>query len=295
MMPRDIAHWDAFVSHASEDKDSFVRPLVEALGRLGVSLWYDEISLRLGDSLSGAIDRGIAKSRNGIVVISPAFLQKKWPEAELHALNTRRIEDGLRLLPIWHNVDRPEVAAFSPMLADLWSLRTAGLSAQDVALAILAAIRPDLYELKGRSELERLATGKAFEELEEELSELRDKVSELLCPTCEAPLVERILSYDWDDPNQFDIDSFECGYVTGGHYPKACPHDPAFPALTDYELRCKEVEPDAWCCFVSAKTTAAKHHYIGGTEGSTATEAKNRVIEHYNRGAPPEKRVQLET
>jgi hypothetical protein len=40
-----------------------------------------------------------------------AFLQKKWPEAELHALNTRRIEDGLRLLPIWHNVDRLSVFA----------------------------------------------------------------------------------------------------------------------------------------------------------------------------------------
>src|SRR5882672_12416062 len=94
MMPGDIEHWDAFVSHASEDKDSFVRPLVEALGRLSVSLWYDEVSLRLGDSLSGSIDRGIAKSRNGIVVVSPAFLKKRWPEAELHALNTRRIEDG---------------------------------------------------------------------------------------------------------------------------------------------------------------------------------------------------------
>ena len=295
IMPVDTDHWDAFVSHASEDKDSFVRPLVEALGRLGVSLWYDEVSLRLGDSLSGSIDRGIAKSQNGIVVVSPAFLKKRWPEAELHALNTRRIEDKLRLLPIWHNVGRPEVAAFSPMLADLWALPTSGRTAQDVALAILAAIRPDIYEAKGRSELEKLATGKAFEELEDQLSELRDKVSELLCPTCEAPVVERIVSYDWDDPNQFDIDSFECGYVTGGHYPQACPHDPAFPALTDYELRCKEVQPDAWLCLVSPKTTAAKRHYIGGTEGSTPTEAKNRVIEKYNRGAPPKKRVQPES
>lgn len=199
-MSTDPQNWDAFVSHASEDKEVFVRPLVEALGRLGVSLWYDEVSLRLGDSLSGSIDRGIAKSRNGIIVVSPAFLQKRWPEAELHALMTRRIEDKLRLLPIWHNVSRFEVAAFSPMLADLVALQTAGRTAQDVALALLAEIRPDVYESKGRSELERLATGEAYEELEEELSELRNKVSELLCPTCEAPLVERILSYDWSAP-----------------------------------------------------------------------------------------------
>ena len=99
-MSGDTEHWDAFVSHASEDKQTFVRPLVEALGRLVVSLWYDEVSLKLGDSLSGSIDRGIAKSRNGIIVVSPAFLQKNWPEAELHALMTRRIEDKLKLLPI---------------------------------------------------------------------------------------------------------------------------------------------------------------------------------------------------
>ena len=83
---RNKQHWDAFVSYAWEDKETFVRPLVQALGRLGVSLWYDEVSLKLGDSLSGSIDRGIAKSRYGIVVVSPAFLEKNWPEAELRAL-----------------------------------------------------------------------------------------------------------------------------------------------------------------------------------------------------------------
>ena len=61
-------------------------------------------------------------------------------------------------------------------MADLVALQTAGRTAQDVALALLAEIRPDLYESRGRSQLEKLATGKAFEELEEELSELREKV-----------------------------------------------------------------------------------------------------------------------
>jgi hypothetical protein len=60
-------------------------------------------------------------------------------------------------------------------------------------------------------------------------------------------------------------------------------------------LRFKEAQPDVWLCFVTPKTEAAKHHYLGHTEGSTATEAKNLLIEKYNRGAPPEKRVQLAT
>lgn len=212
-------------------------------------------------------------------MVSPAFLQKRWPEAELHVLMTRRIEDKLRLLPVWHNVDRSEVAAFSRMLADLVALETAGKTAQDVALALLVEIRPDLYEAKGRSELERLATGKAFEELEEELSDLRNKVSDLLCPTCEAPLVERIPDADFD--------SFECGHVQGGYYPQACPHDPAFPPLTDYELKCEQAGSADWLCVASPLTRMAKRNYLSHAMGSTARGAKNRLIEKYNREARP--------
>ena len=66
---RDSARWDVFISHASEDKDSFVRPLAIALRSLEVLVWYDEFSLRLGDSLSRSIDRGLADSSHGLVVI----------------------------------------------------------------------------------------------------------------------------------------------------------------------------------------------------------------------------------
>jgi hypothetical protein len=55
--------WDVFISHTSKDKDLFVRPLAVALQSLGVSVWYDEFSLHLGDSLSKSIDKGLALSR----------------------------------------------------------------------------------------------------------------------------------------------------------------------------------------------------------------------------------------
>ena len=58
-----------FISHASEDKDSFVRPLATELSRLGLRVWYDEFSLQLGDSLSASIDGGLAESDAGLVVI----------------------------------------------------------------------------------------------------------------------------------------------------------------------------------------------------------------------------------
>ena len=81
--------YDVFICYASEDKDSFVRPLAQALQSLGVSVWYDEFSLRLGDSLSGSIDKGIADSEHGVVVLSDAFFEKKWPRRELSGLVTQ--------------------------------------------------------------------------------------------------------------------------------------------------------------------------------------------------------------
>jgi TIR domain len=70
--------WDVFISHASEDKD-FVRPLAEVLQKSGLSVWYDEFALKVGDSLRRKIDEGLAKSRYGIVILSHAFFTKNWP------------------------------------------------------------------------------------------------------------------------------------------------------------------------------------------------------------------------
>jgi hypothetical protein len=75
--------WDVFISHASEDKEDFVRPLAESLRRSGLLVWYDDFTLKVGDSLRRSIDQGLAKSRHGIVVISPNFLKKDWPQKEL--------------------------------------------------------------------------------------------------------------------------------------------------------------------------------------------------------------------
>ncbi len=54
-------NYDVFISYASEDKDLFVRPLASALGQLGLSVWFDELSLHPGDNLSASIDKGISE------------------------------------------------------------------------------------------------------------------------------------------------------------------------------------------------------------------------------------------
>ena len=72
---RDV-QYDVFISHASEDKDEVVRPLANALKERGVTVWYDEFEMRIGDSLRRKIDKGLANSRFGIVVISRDFIKK---------------------------------------------------------------------------------------------------------------------------------------------------------------------------------------------------------------------------
>ena len=67
---------DVFISHASEDKEAFVRPLAEILQQYGVDVWYDEYELKLGDSISASITKGLIECRFDLVVLSPAFLRK---------------------------------------------------------------------------------------------------------------------------------------------------------------------------------------------------------------------------
>ena len=98
--------WGVFISHASEDKEALVRPLAVTLQSFGISVWYDEFSLQLGNSLSRSIDKGLAGSQFGLVVISPHFIAKPWPEYELRGLVSREIREDRVILPIWLGVTR---------------------------------------------------------------------------------------------------------------------------------------------------------------------------------------------
>jgi len=133
--------YDAFISHASEDKDAFVRPLVRHMTGAGLNVWYDEFSLRVGDSLRQTIEKGLAKSRFGVVVLSPAFLEKRWPQQELNGLAALETADGRnRVLPVWLNLRQPDVAKASPMLADRVAL-SSDLGIREVAEQLSHQIR----------------------------------------------------------------------------------------------------------------------------------------------------------
>jgi hypothetical protein len=116
---------DVFISHASEDKEQIARPLAEELSKRGLSVWYDEFSLELGDSLRRSIDKGLAQSRFGVVILSENFFAKEWPQRELDGLSTRETSGGEKvILPLWHGVTHAEVLAYSPVLADRVAFNT---------------------------------------------------------------------------------------------------------------------------------------------------------------------------
>ncbi|MEA2588585.1 MAG: hypothetical protein QOH66_1512, partial [Actinomycetota bacterium] len=131
--------WDAFISHAAEDKESIARPLALRLQTPGLVVWYDEFTLRVGDSLRRTIDFGLARSQYGIVILSHNFFNKQWPQKELDGLVAREKFGQKVILPVWYNITQDEVAAYSPTLADLYAAN-AGRGIEQVVENLIAAM-----------------------------------------------------------------------------------------------------------------------------------------------------------
>ena len=107
----------------------------------GITVWYDDFALKLGDSLRESIDRGLRESKHGLVVLSHAFFSKDWPQRELDGLFALAKRGERRVLPIWHEVTAEELKRFSPMLADLKAVRSSdGMDL--VVSALLEVVRP---------------------------------------------------------------------------------------------------------------------------------------------------------
>lgn len=110
----------AFISHDSRDKDDIVRALALELQKNMCHVWYDEYSLKVGDSLRENIENGLKEAQTCIVVLSPNFLSNGgWGKKEFDSIYTREIIQKQNvMLPIWHNVTQEQVYEYSPSLAD---------------------------------------------------------------------------------------------------------------------------------------------------------------------------------
>ena len=153
-MIAEAAKWDVFVCHASEDKDDFVRPLARGLETHGLKVWFDEFTLTVGDSLRRSIDRGLAGSRFGVVVISPDFLQKEWPQRELDGLVARETGGVKVILPVWHKTTADLIRRYSPTLADKVAVSSARGLEHVIAELLRAMEQPSSSSMPDRARVQ---------------------------------------------------------------------------------------------------------------------------------------------
>jgi len=123
-----------FLSYSSEERADIARPLAAALEEYGISVWFDEFELAIGDSLRKRISSGVSSAKCAVIVLSKSYFRKAWTERELAAITSMETLRGVPVLPIWHNVTLSEVAAYDPALADKVALSTAQHS-----IALIAA------------------------------------------------------------------------------------------------------------------------------------------------------------
>lgn len=143
-----------FISHASEDKDTIARPLANLLVESGFRVWFDEFSLKLGDSLKAKIDEGLSLADYGVVILSPSFFSKQWTRDELDGVVAmEHMRKKKVLLPIWHDLEFNDVASYSPTLAGKVAIKSSeGIN--KVVESIVTAIN-NHQVFKSSDELER--------------------------------------------------------------------------------------------------------------------------------------------
>lgn len=132
----------AFISHDSRDKEPFVRALAHELSKNYCIVWYDEFSLKVGDSLRASIERGLREAKKIIVVLSPNFLSNQgWGRAEFDSAFMREILERENVfLPVWHGVDARDIYNYSPRLADRVGLPST-LGVEEVARRLAGVLR----------------------------------------------------------------------------------------------------------------------------------------------------------
>ncbi len=134
--PRDV-----FLCHAWDDRQGAAKDLHDLLVSAGVSVWFSEKDVALGTSLLREIDKGLAKSRVGIVLVTPAFLSRVRGEGiadkELSALLARDL-----LVPIVHGTTYEALREVSPLLGSRSGLSTAEASMSAVAAKLAELVAP---------------------------------------------------------------------------------------------------------------------------------------------------------
>lgn len=137
--------YDLFLCHAWDDRRETARNLFDALEAVGVTVWFSEENVVLGSPLMREIDRGLAKSRSGLVLVTPAFVKRLKAagvaDKELSALLARDL-----LVPVVHKITYEELRAESPLLASRSGLDTAEDTIEEIAVKISELVSTDAFD-----------------------------------------------------------------------------------------------------------------------------------------------------
>lgn len=135
---------DVFLCHAWDDRQGPAKELHDLLESRGVRVWFSEKDVVLGVPLLRAIDKGLANSRVGIVLVTPALLRRLSAEGiadkELSALLARE-----RLVPVVHGTTYEALREVSPLLASRSGLSTAEESMVNVATKLSELVNLELF------------------------------------------------------------------------------------------------------------------------------------------------------
>jgi hypothetical protein len=126
---------DAFLCHAWDDRQGPAKELHDLLVSAGVKVWFSEKDLGLGVPMMRAIDKGLANSRIGLVLVTPALLARL-PKESIADKELSTLLAGNQLIPIVHNTSYEALRNVSPMLASRSGLDTAEDSMTVVAKKI---------------------------------------------------------------------------------------------------------------------------------------------------------------
>lgn len=134
---------DVFLCHAWADRNGAAKELYELLVSRKVSVWFSEVDLRLGTSMLREIDRGLAKSRVGIVMVTPAFLQRIQGEGSIADRELSALLARDQLVPIAHETTFESLREVSPLLGSRSGLTTGeDQTMADVADKIAELVAP---------------------------------------------------------------------------------------------------------------------------------------------------------
>jgi hypothetical protein len=126
---------DAFLCHAWADRKGAAKDLHDFLEDAGVKVWFSEKDLGLGVPMMRAIDKGLANSRIGLVLVTPAMLERL-PKESVADKELSALLAGNQLIPIVHNTSYEALRNISPLLASRTGLDTSEDSMEIVAKKI---------------------------------------------------------------------------------------------------------------------------------------------------------------